>query len=204
MKAQNFIPFVITALTIVWMLPGCSHYSRLNEASAFNGITSSHKMTFQVPLSGIRSESRTPDIGVVMIEVAPNSFATAQDAELRATQDKELDEVFQTNPASAALQRYPGEFHVILGNQPPKNDLWFCFNQQQVAKESTDFVPLIYWTYDGENEVLPYFEEPLSRVAPGTQRKCLQLEAGKFGSLNNAEGRFEIVVLFGKKVANPS
>ena len=78
-----------------------------------------------------------------------------------------------------------------------------CFEQQRLVpknKEET-VIPLSYWIYDGENVPLPYITELPSRIDPTTHRKCMQLAAAEFGSLNNSEGRFQVVVLFGKEVA---
>ncbi|MGZ3697300.1 MAG: hypothetical protein ACXVCH_04330 [Bdellovibrionota bacterium] len=111
---------------------------------------------------------------------------------MRATQDGEINESFETNPASAELRRFPGEIHLILGKGPPAKNLSFCYKR---AKD-TRIVPLVYWTYDGENETLPYFTDPTSRTDPAAERMCLELESKEFGTLKNAEGRFEIVVLF--------
>jgi hypothetical protein len=201
MKTHSFPRLAFTTVILGWALSGCSRCSILKDDHSFQGIISSERTPFQIPVSGGRFEIRTKDIGDVVIQVAPETFSGPLSAELRTAQDKELDEEFQSNPASSNLQRYPGEFHLILGKRAPKKEMEFCFEQNKLLQEGKDLgiMPLVYWIYDGENEILPYFDESTTRIDSVTHQRCFSLEATEFGPLNNAEGRFEVAILFGKK-----
>jgi hypothetical protein len=182
----------LLAVTLAW---GCTRCSLFGQTRPFQGFAAREQLEFQVQPSGGVFVFRSTDLGDIRVIVPAGTFSKPEKIDVLTTQDQELVDVFQTNPATQSLKRLPGELRIRSGGALPNQNISICYERARMPTKPS-LSPLIYWIYEGENEVLPYFSEPIRRLAPSGKEECLEIEGSKFSELSNEKTKPEVVILF--------
>lgn len=198
-KMTNFFIALLWAIASGCVFSGCSNCSILNASGPFNGFSLSSKKTQIIQKSGGSIGFETSEAGNILIEIPKSTYSSAQQVDVRSEKSTDLDEEFKSHPYTTGLKKLDGALKLVLGKTPPTHPAQVCFERSRVfnANPSEEIIPLVYWYYDGDGETLSQFTKP-DQVSKD-KRECLLIEPSQFSELDNADGRFEAVIVFAKK-----